>query len=83
MPAHNHSVSCSIDGNHYHGIPNNNNVNGDGNNFDGGSNPANKYSNTTTAGNHSHTITIGNAGKNSRHENRQPFVVVCRWKRTI
>lgn len=31
---------------------------------------------------HSHNITINNVGGNKKHENRQPFEVVARWKRT-
>ena len=37
---------------------------------------------TSTNGAHSHNITIGNTGGNSAHENRQPYQVVNRWKRT-
>lgn len=32
--------------------------------------------------NHSHDITIGNTGNNAPHENRMPYEVVQRWKRT-
>lgn len=32
--------------------------------------------------NHSHNITIGNTGNNAPHENRMPYEVVQRWKRT-
>lgn len=31
---------------------------------------------------HSHSISIGSAGGNGKHENRQPYIVVTRWKRT-
>lgn len=31
---------------------------------------------------HSHSVSIGSTGGNSAHENRQPYQVVNRWKRT-
>ena len=31
---------------------------------------------------HAHTVTVQNTGANSGHENRPPYEVVCRWKRT-
>ena len=31
---------------------------------------------------HSHTISVYNAGGNQTHENRQPYTVINRWKRT-
>lgn len=37
---------------------------------------------TSSAGNHSHTFTTGSAGGNKAHENRQPYLVINRWKRT-
>lgn len=39
-------------------------------------------STTSWSGNHSHTVTVGSTGGNVAHENRQPFEVVHRWKRT-
>lgn len=33
-------------------------------------------------GNHSHTITIQYTGGNQPHENRPPYMVINRWKRT-
>lgn len=37
---------------------------------------------TSTAGEHSHTVTIDDTGEDKRHENRMPYVVINRWKRT-
>lgn len=31
---------------------------------------------------HDHTVTVQSTGDNSGHENRSPYEVVCRWKRT-
>lgn len=31
---------------------------------------------------HDHTVTVQSTGDNSGHENRPPYEVVCRWKRT-
>lgn len=31
---------------------------------------------------HGHTVSISNTGSNTKHENRQPYTVVNRWKRT-
>lgn len=42
-----------------------------------------KWGNTTTSKNsHSHSINISATGGNGYHENRPPYVVVNRWKRT-
>ena len=42
------------------------------------------YGDSTTSwnGDHSHTVTVGSTGGNTAHENRPPFEVVHRWKRT-
>ena len=37
---------------------------------------------SNTTGNHSHTITTNNTGGNAKHENRPPYIVINRWKRT-
>ena len=31
---------------------------------------------------HNHTVTIGNSGGNTAHENRPPYIVIYRWRRT-
>ena len=91
MAAHNHGVSVSWNGNHFHGTfgedsdntpvgmyDGNRNYYGSHGGIDGG-NPLYK---TTTNGNHTHNVTIANTGSGSAHENRQPFTVVNRWRRT-
>lgn len=37
---------------------------------------------TSTNGEHSHQIGINNTGGGNSHENRQPYQVINRWKRT-
>ena len=39
---------------------------------------------TSTDGNHSHDVSasIGNSGSGQSHENRMPYTVINRWKRT-
>ena len=32
---------------------------------------------------HSHGISVANTGGNAKHENRMPYVVINRWKRTV
>lgn len=84
MPNHNHTATCSTNGNHNHTIPNNNDSGGAGEYVDGGdSTNIVLYTNTSYNGNHSHSISIGYTGSHIAHENRQPFCVVNRWKRTV
>ncbi|MBO9150534.1 MAG: hypothetical protein J7E11_22455, partial [Escherichia coli] len=78
---HGHDASCSINGNHEHavaeyaGANGNYHLNSSTDNNGGGSV-------TGTSGNHQHTITISGTGGNESHENRMPYIVVNRWKRT-
>ena len=37
---------------------------------------------TEANGTHSHSASAANTGGNSRHENRPPYTVINRWKRT-
>lgn len=84
LPNHNHTATCSTNGNHNHTIPNNNNSGGSGEYVDGGdSKNIVLYTHTSYNGNHSHSISIGYTGSHIAHENRQPFCVVNRWKRTV
>lgn len=80
LASHGHGASCSTNGDHAHTVRgiisgSDQNAGAGGDNYWG-----NKT--TSTAGNHSHTITIANTGNNVPHENRMPYVVVNRWKRT-
>lgn len=80
LASHGHGVSCSTDGLHSHGYWYNDG--GDGHSSYNGSAAWNSLNQTTTAGAHSHTISIANTGGNVRHENRPPYQVINRWKRT-
>lgn len=82
MPSHSHTASCSTNGNHTHGIPTNDNIDGQGNGYDTGASAIRRYVQTANAGNHSHSIGIGSTGGNGYHENRMPYVAVNMWKRT-
>lgn len=78
---HTHDASCSVNGNHEHTLAEYAGVNGHihiNSQFstDGGG------SASGTAGNHQHTITISGTGGNESHENRMPYQVINRWKRT-
>ena len=80
LASHGHGVSCSTDGNHSHGYWYNDG--GDGHSSYNGTASWDCLNQTTTNGAHSHTISIANTGGNVRHENRPPYQVVNRWKRT-
>ena len=82
LASHGHDATSSVAGNHTHGIAT-------GTNTDSPYNMVStqaKYANTTrytdSSGNHTHTINIGSTGGNQRHENRPPYTVINRWKRT-
>ncbi len=87
MPIHAHNAVISIVADHTHNV-------GWADSYSAGTKNAidsesdhfqspKQYTETTPAGKHVHDIIINNAGGNIRHENRQSFVVVCRWKRTV
>ena len=80
LAEHGHGVSCSTDGNHSHGYWYNDG--GDGHSSYNGTAAWDCLNQTTTNGAHSHTISIANTGGNVRHENRPPYQVINRWKRT-
>lgn len=82
LAAHSHVATCSVNGNHNHGVPNNDNSSGRGQAVDGGASQRQFYTWTTNSGNHTHTVEIKDTGGNQRHENRPPYTVVNRWKRT-
>lgn len=78
---HTHDASCSANGNHEHALAEYAGVNGHAHInslFDTNSGG----STSGTAGNHQHTITISGTGGNESHENRMPYQVINRWKRT-
>ncbi|WP_044504642.1 phage baseplate protein [Megasphaera massiliensis] len=80
MPSHSHGASSSTNGGHNHTLR----VIVDGKDENAGAGGANYWNNQTTSwnGDHSHTITISNTGGNGNHENRPPYAVVNRWRRT-
>ena len=88
LVAHSHGVSCSNDGIHNHTMGHGSYV-GDKqalsqyNSTDHYlANVGTNLGNTSYSGAHSHTISIANAGGNQRHENRPPYQVISRWRRT-
>ena len=80
LASHGHGASCSTDGAHSHTVRAIT-QGADKNAGDGGNNYWSDKA-TSTNGAHSHTITIRNAGGNQAHENRMPYTVINRWKRT-
>lgn len=80
LAAHGHSASCSTDGNHSHGYWYNDG--GNGHSSYNGVASWDTLNQTTTNGAHSHTIYIASTGGNVSHENRPPYQVINRWKRT-
>ena len=83
LASHGHGISISSVGNHSHGVGDSDTASGNGQNaFDGTDNPPRWYRSTTNAGAHSLSASIALTGSNFKHENRMPYEVVSRWKRT-
>lgn len=89
LASHNHHISISISNSgghshHFRGDSNGGASGGDALNNVGSGGIGGTYLSTSTDGYHSHSAsaTIGNTGGNASHENRMPYVVVNRWKRT-
>ena len=78
---HGHDASCSINGNHEHTVAEYAGANGNYH-LSSSTDKNGGGSVTGTSGNHQHTITISGTGGNESHENRMPYIVVNRWKRT-
>lgn len=80
LTKHSHIASCSTEGLHSHTFtamtPGDNNR--EGGSWDGSF----KNGKTGENGAHSHTITVGETGNSQPHENRMPYIVINRWKRT-
>ena len=84
MPVHSHNASASYSGEHSHQwmgrsgnsagtrSPSSSKINSDPRQYGGES-----------AGNHTHAITISNTGNGLPHENRQPYLIVNYWQRTV
>lgn len=80
LAEHGHTASCSTDGLHSHTFSA---LVAKNNQHEGGSwNGSFQTEKTSEDGEHSHTITIANTGGNAKHENRMPYIVINRWKRT-
>ena len=81
LASHGHGASCSTDGNHAHTVSS---VITSGSDQNAGAGGSNYWADRTTSTNgaHSHTITIASTGSNQAHENRMPYTVINRWKRT-
>lgn len=88
LAAHGHGASCSTNGNHNHPMGHGNDV-GDISAFSQ-YNSTNHYvatngtnlGYTSYSGDHNHDVIIASSGGNQRHENRPPYTVINRWKRT-
>lgn len=81
----NHRHSMTANGDHYHLISRNMDIDDVGINWRPGPDTVGDFDNTnilktSTSGNHTHDIS--SVGGDEPHENRQPYVVVNRWKRT-
>ena len=89
LAAHGHGISVANSGNHTHGIRRRlgyTNSSGEVSSWGVGVAYYNKnevaQASTEASGTHSHTATASNTGGNVRHENRPPYTVINRWKRT-
>lgn len=89
LASHSHGAngSTNTSGNHTHTITTDNHLtSGDQTSIACGTIDSryNHSVNTSSSGSHSHTlsISIANTGSNQAHENRMPYTVINRWKRT-
>lgn len=89
LAAHSHGISVANSGNHTHnvrrrlGYTNSSSEAsswGVGVAYNGHAEVA--QASTEANGTHSHSASAANTGGNVRHENRMPYTVINRWKRT-
>ena len=80
MPSHTHGAWMSAVGKHTHTYLVR--ASGSGQSADWVGTAGADWS-TSENGEHSHQIGINNAGGGNSHENRQPYQVINRWKRTV
>ena len=79
---HNHKATISVDGNHRHDSGLNDGWNGSAYPAGSGDKSTDGVYHTSYSGDHLHIVTIASSGGNQRHENRPPYTVINRWKRT-
>ncbi|MDM9643885.1 hypothetical protein [Rhizobium sp. S163] len=76
MPAHGHTGSTDVQGDHTHQIDTNVNTNAGTVGVRGGDTPSgNPSQNTRPAGAHAHNVSVGNTGGGAAHNNVQPSLV--------
>ena len=80
MPSHTHGAWMSTAGKHHHTYSVTTGS-GSGSSVDWSGSVGNLW-NTSADGEHSHQIGINHTGGGNSHENRQPYQVINRWKRT-
>lgn len=80
LAVHSHQASCSTVGNHSHTYSVATSS-GDSQSAAYSSRIGSNWP-TSGSGEHTHTISINATGGNQRHENRPPYTVINRWKRT-
>lgn len=80
LAAHGHTASVSADGQHNHSFLSI--TQGQDQNAGAGGDNYWSTRNTSDNGYHTHSITIASTGGNVSHENRPPYQVINRWKRT-
>lgn len=88
LALHTHVININVGGNHQHGIKRwmgfTNNTSEQKSEGTGTGYYKGAQANTTTtelAGNHTHVATAKNTGTNLAHENRQPYIVINRFRR--
>lgn len=82
LASHGHGAAITSDGSHNHGINTGNNTNSPYTMVSTQAHSRNTTRYTDVSGEHTHIVSISNTGSGKPHENRMPYIVVARWKRT-